>query len=177
MGLKFPFYKVCIVGDFNVGKTTLLHQYLERRFTPNTASTIGSNFFVKRIKLPNVQNLITLQIWDLAGQQHFKWVRQEFYKGAKGIVYVFDLTNKKTFENLTNWKEEIEKVIDGFSSILVGNKADLLNSENRVIEKEESENCKQFLAACEYFETSAKSGTNVEDFFFKLVSYMYKLSR
>ena len=57
MGLKFPFYKVCIVGDFNVGKTTLLHQYLERRFTPNTASTIGSNFFVKRSKPNNFTDM------------------------------------------------------------------------------------------------------------------------
>ncbi len=172
MGINF--FKICIVGDFGVGKTTLLHQYLERRFTPNVASTIGSNFFVKRLKIPNVQNLITLQIWDLAGQQHFKWVRQEFYKGAKGIVYVFDLTNRKTFESLPSWKEEIEKVVEGFSSILVGNKVDLIDDENIIIGKEESDNLKQSLSAHEYIETSAKSGTNVNDFFLKLVSFMYK---
>ncbi|MFW9968871.1 MAG: Rab family GTPase, partial [Candidatus Odinarchaeota archaeon] len=106
MGIKFSLFKICIVGDYSIGKTTLLHQYLERRFIPNVATTIGSNFFVKRINIPNANNVITLQIWDLAGQQHFKWVRQEFYKGAKGIVYVFDLTNKATFENLKYWKEE-----------------------------------------------------------------------
>jgi len=174
MGLKFPFYKICIVGDFGVGKTTLLHQYLERRFTPNVPSTIGSNFFVKRLKLPRVQNLITLQIWDLAGQQHFKWVRQEFYKGAKGIVYVFDLTNKTTFDNLPNWKLEIDKIINGFYSILIGNKADLLDDGSRVIETEESEDLKKYLSALEYFETSAKSGINVEGFFLKLISSIYK---
>ncbi len=174
MGLKYPLYKICIVGDYRVGKTTLLNQYLEKRFTPNVAATIGSNFYVKRIKIPNVKKLITLQIWDLAGQEHFKWVRHEFYKGAKGIVYVFDLTNKKTFENLTNWKDEIEKVIERFSSILVGNKLDLINTENRVIDKEESDNLKQFLTACGYFETSAKSGTGIDEFFLKLISHIYK---
>jgi small GTP-binding protein len=177
MPIKFPFFKICIVGDFGVGKTTLLHQYLERRFLPNVASTIGSNFFVKRLKIPKVQNLITLQIWDLAGQQHFKWVRQEFYKGAKGIVYVFDLNNKKTFENLTEWKREIDKAINSFSSILIGNKVDLIDNEHRVIEKVESDKLKQQLAACEYIETSAKSGSNVEEFFLKLITFMYKLHK
>ena len=176
MGSKIPFYKICIVGDFAVGKTTLLHQYLERRFAPNVAATIGSNFFAKYIKIPNIKNRITLQIWDLAGQEHFKWIRHEFYKGAKGIVYVFDLTNIKTLDNLANWKNEIEKSIEGFSSVLVGNKLDLINLENRVIKKEDCDYFKQFLAACGYFETSAKIGTGVDNFFLKLVKHMYKLS-
>ncbi|MFX1380393.1 MAG: Rab family GTPase, partial [Promethearchaeota archaeon] len=137
MGLKLSLFKICIVGDYAIGKTTLLHQYLERRFAPNVASTIGSNFFVKRVKIPNISNLITLQIWDLAGQMRFKWVRQEFYKGAKGIVYVFDLTDKNTLLNLRYWKDEIEKIIENFSSVLVGNKLDLVNSENLQIKKED----------------------------------------
>jgi small GTP-binding protein len=171
------FFKICIVGDFGVGKTTLLNQYLEKRFIPNVASTIGSNFYVKRLKIPNVKNVITLQIWDLAGQAHFKWVRHEFYKGAKGIVYVFDLTNKKTFESLKNWKEEIDKSISkGFSSVLVGNKLDLIETKDIGIEKEEYDNLKKILTACGYFKTSAKLGTRVDDFFLKLVSHMYKSS-
>ena len=170
------FFKICIVGDFGVGKTTLLHQYLERRFTPNVATTIGSNFFVKRLKIPNVDGLITLQIWDLAGQPHFKWVRQEFYKGAKGIVFVFDLTNRRTFESLPKWKKEIEYVVDGFSSVIVGNKADLLDNEHRVFDKEELIYLKEFLSACQYFEASAKVGKNVEQFFLELVSHLYNNS-
>jgi small GTP-binding protein len=168
------FFKICIVGDFGVGKTTLLHQYLERRFAPNIATTIGSNFFVKHLKIPNVKKLITLQIWDLAGQQHFKWVRQGFYRGAKGIVFVFDLTNRNTFDSLLNWKDEIEQVVDGFSSVLVGNKTDLLDNEHRIIDNEELNKIKKSLSACEYFETSAKSGNNVEEFFLELVSHLYK---
>ncbi|MFX0037966.1 MAG: Rab family GTPase [Promethearchaeota archaeon] len=175
MGFKHSFFKICIVGDYAIGKTTLLHQYLERRFTPNVASTIGSNFFVKRIKIPNAKNLITLQIWDLAGQEHFRWVRQEFYKGAKGIVYVFDLTNKDTLVNLKNWKKEVENVIKDYSSVLVGNKLDLVNSGNLNIKKEDCDDLLQFLGAIAYFETSAKLGVGVEDFFFNLVLTMYKI--
>ncbi|MFX0000361.1 MAG: Rab family GTPase [Candidatus Hodarchaeota archaeon] len=177
MGSKIPFYKICIVGDFGVGKTTLLHQYLERRFNPDVSSTIGSNFFVKIIKMQNVKDPITLQIWDLAGQEHFKWVRLGFYKGAKGIVYVFDLTNKNTFDNIFGWKNEIEKAIKGFSSILVGNKLDLINDDNKIIIKKDSEILKKKLKACAYHETSAKIGTGVEEFFTKLVSRIYKSSK
>ena len=176
MGLKIPFYKICIVGDFGVGKTTLLHQYLERRFAQDVGSTIGSNFFVKQIKIPNVSPSFTLQIWDLAGQEHFKWVRHEFYKGAKGIVYVFDLTRKITFNNILGWKNEIEKAIKGFSSVLVGNKLDLITRDIGIIRKEESETLKKKLKACAYHETSAKIGTGVEEFFSKLVSHIYKSS-
>jgi small GTP-binding protein len=175
-GVKIPFYKICIVGDFGAGKTTLVHQYLERRFAPNVGSTVGSNFFVKCIKIPNNRDVFTLQIWDLAGQEHFKWVRHEFYKGAKGIVYVFDLTRKKTFENISNWKDEIKKVLGDFSSVLVGNKLDLINHENRVIKKQESEILKKKIGSCAFYETSAKIGTGVEKFFLKLVSHIYKRS-
>lgn len=176
MGSKIPFYKICICGDFGVGKTTLLHQYLERRFAPNVGSTIGSNFFTKYLKIPKIKENFILQIWDLAGQEHFKWVRHEFYKGAKGIVYVFDLSRKATFENIPKWKEEIEKVLGNFPSVLVGNKLDLINDENRVIKKQRAENLKKTIESCAYFEASAKIGTAVKDFFLKLVSYIYKRS-
>ncbi len=176
MGSKIPFYKICIVGDFGVGKTTLLHQYLERRFNPNVSSTIGSNFFAKIIKIPNVKTPFTLQIWDLAGQEHFKWVRHEFYKGAKGIVYVFDLTRKQTFDSIIAWKKEIEKAIKSFSSILVGNKFDLITRNERII-GEEAQTLKKQLKACAYHETSAKIGTGVEEFFSKLVAHIYKSSK
>jgi small GTP-binding protein len=174
LGSKIPLYKICIVGNFGVGKTTLLHQYLERRFNPNVSSTIGSNFFVKHLKIPNAKAPITLQIWDLAGQEHFKWVRHEFYKGAKGIVYVYDLTRKQTYDDLLNWKGEIEEVIRKYSSVLVGNKLDLVNEDNKLIQDKGPEEIKKQLGACAHYETSAKIGTGVQEFFLKLVSHIYK---
>jgi len=167
------FYKVCIVGDSEVGKTTLIQQYLKRRFVPNAQRTIGSNFFVKYVKIPNVDNVLTLQVWDLAGQPRFRWVRYAFYKGAKGIVYTFDLTRRETFDSLVTWKEEVESKIGVQPNILVGNKFDLLNRETRIIKLEDTNNLKQVLTASEYFETSAKLGTKVDDVFSKLALEMY----
>ncbi|MHA2008531.1 MAG: Rab family GTPase [Promethearchaeota archaeon] len=177
MGSKRPFYKICIVGDYGVGKSTLLHRYLERRFITNLESTIGSNFFMKQLKIPNFDNYVSLQIWDLAGQDHFKWVRQAFYKGAHGIVYVFDLTRKETCEHILNWKEEIENISGRLPNILVGNKLDLINPQNQSTLGEKIDFLKQTTGACFYNETSAKIGTGVDDIFYNLTLEMYKKFR
>ncbi|MFX1457525.1 MAG: Rab family GTPase [Promethearchaeota archaeon] len=168
------YFKVCIVGDFSVGKSTLLHQYLERRFLSNVQSTIGSNFFVKHLKLPKSNHYITLQIWDLAGQDHFKWVRRAFYKGAKGVVYVFDLTRKESFSHIKQWKEEVEEITGFIPNVLVGNKSDL--NENKIISVEDSDKLKQDIDASSFHETSAKLGTGVDDVFLKLSLEMNKKS-
>ena len=174
VGYNKFFYKVCIVGDSEVGKTTLVNHYLKRRFVPGAQRTIGSNFFVKYVKIPETKHLMTLQIWDLAGQPYFKWVRYAFYKGAKGIVYTFDLTRIDSFNSLLTWKEEVESKIGVQPNVLVGNKLDLLNPEAKIIKLEDLNNLKQILTAREYYETSAKLGTKVDDVFSKLALEMYK---
>jgi len=174
VGSNKYFFKICIVGDSEVGKTTILNQYLKRRFVPEAQRTIGSNFFVKYVKVPEIERLITLQFWDLAGQPRFKWVRYAFYKGAKGIVYAFDLTRKNTLDNILTWKEEVESKIGVVPNILVGNKLDLLTSENRIINLDDVSYIQQQVSASEYLETSAKIGTKVEDVFSKLTLEIYK---
>jgi small GTP-binding protein len=168
------FFKTIIAGEGGVGKTTLLHQYIRGEFRPDIKSTIGSNFFVKYVKIPQAKNIITLQIWDLAGQEHFRWVRQAFYKGARGIVYMFDLTRRESFMNLQFWKEEIENIIGVKPSILVGNKLDLLEDVGRSILSDESTDLKIELSSCAYLETSAKFGNGVDEIFEKLSIEMYK---
>ena len=168
------FFKICIVGDSEVGKTTILNQYLKRRFVPDAQRTIGSNFFVKYVKFPEIEHMITLQIWDLAGQPRFKWVRYAFYKGAKGIVYAFDLTRKNTLDSILTWREEVESKIGIVPNILVGNKLDLLISENRIINLDEISHIYKQVSAYEYMETSAKTGTKVEDVFSKLALKIYE---
>ena len=177
VGLNKYFFKICIVGDSEVGKTTILNQYLKRRFVPGAQRTIGSNFFVKYVKIPEVENLVTLQFWDLAGQPRFKWVRYAFYKGAKGILYAFDLTRKDTLDHILTWKEEVESRIGIVPNILVGNKLDLLTSENRIINVDYVNQVKQQISASEYIETSAKIGTKVEDVFSKLTLEIYKANK
>ena len=174
VGSSKYFYKVCIVGDSEVGKTTLVNRYLKRRFVAEAQRTIGSNFFVKYVKIPNAKHLLTLQIWDLAGQPRFKWVRYAFYKGATGIVYAFDLTRKDTLDNIINWKEEVESKIGVVPNIFIGNKLDLINSENSFINKKEINHFKELLSTSAYLETSAKHGTNVKDVFDELALKMYK---
>jgi Ras-related protein Rab-7A len=171
---KQNFFKICIVGDSGAGKTTILHRYLSGRFKSKAEITIGSNFFVKYLKLPEVKNLLTLQVWDLAGQDYFKWVRLAFYKSAKGIIYVFDLTRKDTLERLENWKEEIEGQIGSCPSVLVGNKTDLINPQGQIILNEEIKKYCQNLGTRAYFETSAKIGTNIDDVFYRIAADMYE---
>jgi small GTP-binding protein len=174
MSAKKQVYKICIVGNSGVGKTTLLHQYLSRRFKSKAETTIGSNFFVKYLKFPEKKELVALQVWDLAGQERFKWVRNAFYKGAKGIVYVFDLTDKNSFEVLMNWKLEVENVVGPISCVLVGNKVDLIDTIDRSIENHESDILKRELGAIGYIETSAKIGTNVDKAFYDLTLELIK---
>ena len=167
------FFKICIVGDSGAGKTTILHRYLSGRFKSKAEITIGSNFFVKYLKLPEVKNLLTLQVWDLAGQDYFKWVRLAFYKSAKGIIYVFDLTRKYTLERLEVWKEEIEGQIGNCLSVLVGNKTDLINPQAEFILSEDIDKYCQILGTRAYFDTSAKLGTNIDDVFYRIATEMY----
>lgn len=171
---KQYFFKICIAGDSGVGKTTILHQYISGRFKSKAEITIGSNFFVKYIKLPDVKNLLTLQAWDLAGQEYFKWVRYAFYKSAKGIIYVFDLTRKDTLERLKDWKEEVESQIGPCPSILVGNKIDLIDPQAQLIMNEKIKEYCKILGSKAYFLTSAKTGTNIDDVFVRLATEMYK---
>jgi Ras-related protein Rab-8A len=160
-------YKVCIVGDGGVGKTSMVLRYCENTFKENYIMTIGSNFSTKQIELEAYPNyLIKLQLWDLAGQKHFSFVRPPFYRGATAIVYVFDLTRRSSFQNILDWKAEVEKVIgDGKPYVLVGNKIDLAEQGNREVGEGDGEALKDEIKAIAYYETSAKQDIEVEPVF------------
>lgn len=160
-------YKICVVGDGGVGKTSMVLRYCENTFKENYIMTIGSNFSTKQINLEEYPNyLIRLQLWDLAGQKHFSFVRPPFYRGSSATVYTFDLTRRSSFQNLLNWKEEVEKVIgDGKPSILVGNKIDLANQGSREVGEGEGEALMKELNSIAYYETSAKDDILVSPVF------------
>lgn len=159
-------YKICVVGDGGVGKTSMVLRYTDKTFKENYIMTIGSNFSTKSVELPEYpQYNIKLQIWDLAGQKHFSFVRPPFYRGATGVIYVFDLTRRSSFANLLDWKTEVEKVVAGRPSVLVGNKLDLANQGKREIAVQDGESLMNELQAKTYFETSAKEGDKVDDVF------------
>lgn len=170
-------YKICVVGDGGVGKTSMVLRYTDDSFKENYMMTIGSNFATKSVDLPEFpQYNIKLQIWDLAGQKHFSFVRPPFYRGATGIIYVFDLTRRSSFTNLLEWKIEVEKVVTGRPSILVGNKLDLADEGHREIALQDGESLKKELQALSYYETSAKEGLKVENVFKDTVLAILKAS-
>ena len=163
--VKSYIMKISVCGDGSVGKTSMVLQYCEKKFQENYIMTIGSNFAIKSLKLDNAN--VRLQIWDLAGQQHFSFVRPPFYRGASAAIYVFDITRRESFEHLDEWKEEVDTVLADKPFVIVGNKIDL--SDERVVSKKEAEDYAANVGALGYFETSAKSGINLDTLFEAIV--------
>lgn len=152
-----------VIGNGGVGKTALILRFTENTFKEDYILTIGSNFCTKTIELPEpLPFILKLQIWDLAGQDSFKFVRPPFYRGAVAAIVVFDLADKISFEDIPNWIEELSEVVKGLPIIIVGNKNDLI--ELREISNKVALNYANNLDF-DYIETSAKTGENVEDMF------------
>lgn len=121
-------FKIVIVGDWGVGKTSLVKNFVDQSFSVDYLPTIGANVLVKEIELEHGGRPVdvTLSIWDLAGQDEFKAMRAAYYTGATGGLFVADLTRISSFENLTNWHEEFERFVKPDSPvILLANKSDL----------------------------------------------------
>ena len=157
------YLKILLIGDSSVGKTSLLFRYTDNYFSEEMISTIGVEYKEKVITLNNRK--IALQIWDTSGQERFRSITQNFYRGADGVFFVFDVTNKNSFENIKVWLNEPQVVELNSQKILVGNKIDL--KEQRVISKEKMEELGVKINLVS-FETSAKTGENVEEIFTKI---------
>ncbi|MBN1215688.1 MAG: GTP-binding protein [Candidatus Lokiarchaeota archaeon] len=171
-------YKICIVGDGGVGKTTILHRFVDGVFLENAKLTIGTNFFLKSVKLDKENIKVTLQIWDLSGQDRFSIIRPNFYNGAKGIIYTFDVTRRISLINLLNWKDEIEHAIGKKPSILLGNKIDLISDiGERIILEDECELKRKEINAKIFLETSAKNNIGINKAFNIISRQIYKLSK
>ena len=166
-------FKVIICGDGMVGKTSLILRFTENVFKRMYISTLGVSVSEKVIKVND--NLIQLILWDIAGQQKFDKMRSAFYKGACGILLVFDLTNSNTFHNIMNWYNDIKKEIEvGNNGILIGNKSDM-----NKLRKISYDSASQLASDInfDYFETSALSGTNVEKAFKGLAQKLYQINK
>ena len=153
-------FKVPVAGDGAVGKTSLIVRYTQGTFTDTYKMTIGTSFAVKTVDLESV--MVKLQIWDLAGQPHFGGVRPLFYQGSTGVIYVFSVADRSSFDHLVGWLEEAGKNAGNVPGILIGNKTDLV--EQREVSREEAE-AYAAQAGLEYIETSAKLDENVGDAF------------
>ena len=161
--------KILVLGDSNVGKTSLLLSYTDNYFPDSHVATIGIDYKIKKIALNGVN--LKLQIWDTSGQERFRSMTHTFLKSAHGIVFVYDITNKKSFEGVKDWIKDAENNGEGFEKILVGNKCDLEGK--REVSKDSLDkfgNKKKIKT----FETSAKTNINVNEAFDCLAKLIVK---
>ena len=156
-------YKILLLGDSTVGKTCFLLRYCDKRFQEAHLSTIGLDYRLKSMTLKNGKN-IKLQIWDTAGQDRFRAITKNYYKGANGIILIYDITNLQSYENVKNWISQIkEEANPNVLIYLAGNKIDV-GEEERVVKTEEGQKIADELNL-PFYETSAKNGVNVNEIF------------
>lgn len=164
-------FKVLLVGDSKVGKTSILLQFTEETYSEAHVMTIGIDYKVKRIQMDNYK--INLKIWDSAGQERFQSITKNYYKGADAVVFVFDITDRDSFTNLKKWIKQAEDHVTNknYKKIIVGNKDDL-EPERKVEQKEISYFAKK--NNIDYIETSAKTNHNITEVFSYLVNDLLK---
>lgn len=158
--------KLLMIGDSGVGKTCLLLRYANDSFSPTFITTIGIDFKIKNIHLDNKR--IKLQIWDTAGQERFRTITTSYFRGAQGILLVYDVSDRNSFIDIRNWFTQIQMHADvNVNKILIGNKCDC--QDQRAISYEEGESlAKEYNIP--FFETSAKQDINVEKSFITIAT-------
>ena len=154
-------YKLLLIGDSGVGKSSLLHRFADDIYTDSYISTIGVDFKIKTMVVED--KVVKLQIWDTAGQERFRTITSSYYRGAHGIIVVYDITDLDSFSNVKVWLGEIDRYAsENVDKLLVGNKCDLEDS--RQVSKEVAQ---EFAATLKVncIETSAKDASHVDDAF------------
>ena len=156
--------KLLIIGDSNVGKTSMLLNYTDNYFPESHLATIGVEYKVKEIKTNKFN--IALQIWDTAGQERFRSITKSFFRNTNGILFVYDITSRRSFQSVKDWIKDSEMHDSGFEKILVGNKIDLeAKREVQTDELKEYGTKKKI----DIIETSAKERINIDEAFKKIV--------
>ena len=153
-------FKILLLGDSGVGKSSIILRYIENNFSQNLMNSIGVDFKLKNIEVKGKK--VKLQVWDTAGEERFRTITTSYYKGAQAIIVVFDITDRDSFEHVKNWMADVDKFAkEGVLRILCGNKCDL--EHQRKISKEEGKELASKYGI-QYIETSAKDTTNIEVF-------------
>ncbi|ODV61987.1 Rab family GTPase SEC4 [Ascoidea rubescens DSM 1968] len=156
--------KLLLVGDSGVGKSCLLLRFVEDKFNTSFITTIGIDFKIRTIEINGKR--IKLQVWDTAGQERFRTITTAYYRGAMGIILVYDVTDERTFQNIKNWFATVNQHANDDSQLmLVANKCD--ETETRVVTREQGESLAAELGI-PFIEASAKSNENVDEIFFQL---------
>ena len=165
-------FKVLLLGNSDVGKSSLLLRFVDSVWNESFVPTIGVDFKVKTVDIG--EKRVKMQIWDTAGQERFRNVVATYFRGSNGILLIYDITSRESFKNLESWLIEIEKnASENVLKILIGNKNDLENE--RVISKEEGQDFANRYSM-QFIETSAKMDTNVSEAFLTLAKLMMEFN-
>lgn len=167
MSLNRPVFKLLVVGEKNVGKTTLIRRYVDGRFLENTLATIGVDFSLKTIPIENkngdTDKEFILQIWDIAGESRFRAILPSYIIGTEGVILAFDATDEATLNRLPDWIDILNKYSQKqLFFILVSTKNDIKNFNNQDAIKKFKESFPQIKF---YLPTSSKTGLNVDEIF------------
>jgi len=167
-------YKILLLGDPMVGKTCFLMRYTDNNFVENSITTVGLDYKIKFVKLQN-EKILKLQLWDTAGQDKFKSITQNYYKGAHGIILMYDITCIRSFNNIRNWIISIKNSSDvNVKILLIGNKIDC--TDLREVPKQDGEKlAKEYNII--FFEVSAKTNTNIDDAILQICSTIYNADK
>ena len=161
--------KILLIGDSQVGKTSLLLKYTEHVFPEEHIATIGVEYKDKFIIKDNYN--IRLQIWDTAGQEKFHSITKNIYRNANGVLFVYDITNKDSFINIKQWIKDLQNVGNNIKGVIIGNKVDL--EQSRQVDKNDLEEVGQKYEM-PFLETSAKTNIEVNEGFEILVNELLK---
>ena len=156
--------KIVLLGEANVGKTSLVYRFIENKFRENYKSTLGVNLLKKEMKIEKYGD-VAAQIWDLGGQESFKSLRKLYLEGANGALIVYDCTKKKTFQRLDDWMQDFKQARGNEPILLIGNKSDL-KDQIKIPDTEGMQFAK--INNMEFISTSAKTGANVEHAFIEI---------
>jgi len=171
-GADQPVYKIIILGETNVGKSSLFLRYTDAKFRSSLPNTIGINSSFKTIELHG--NTVHLQMWDTAGQERFKSLISSYYRDAQGFIFVYDVNVDRTFHYMHQLLEELRAKVDMRCIVLVGNKIDCLEKDAAAKEKSKLKNLAK-VCKCQHYMVSAKTGENVDEMFEDLCKSVYRV--
>lgn len=168
MSRKKNILKVIILGDSGVGKTSLMHRYVNDKYSQQYKATIGADFLTKEV-IVNDDKVATMQVWDTAGQERFQSLGVAFYRGADCCVLVYDVTNAKSFDNIKSWRDEFlvhanVSSPETFPFVILANKVDVEESK-KVVSSRSAQELAKSLGNVPLFFTSAKDAINIQDAF------------
>jgi len=153
-------FKLLIIGDSGVGKSSILLRFADNLFSGSYITTIGVDFKIRTITVDGEK--VKLQIWDTAGQERFRTITSTYYRGTHGVIIVYDVTNAESFVNVKRWLHEIDSNCDIVNKVLVGNKNDC--PDLKVVETDDARRFSEQMHV-QLFESSAKDNINVEEVF------------